>query len=246
MRGVRPICVVGSCDYPTSGGWALCAPCAGALARDLAEIPALVADVEATLARQTGLAGRYGPRSACPPLAYDPRASAALGALKAVLVGWVRVLAEEDPGTAWPADTAAACAAWLGIRVGELRVHPAAGDIVGEISAAAGSCWRAIDRAPTLWFAGACACTAAMYVRPEALAVTCRVCGACYPMAGRRRDLLESARDYRLTIPELGRALLIPAATLRSWHHRGRLAPHGEAAGVATYRIGDVLDLLTV
>jgi len=237
-------CPVPRCELFASE-WGVCRSCAGALARDLGSVPSLVADVEATLARQTGQAPRYGPRSTCPPLAYDPRASAALGALKAVLVGWVRVLAE-DTTEDWPADTAAGCASWLLVRVPRLRVHPAAGDVVAEVSERVGACWRAIDRAPALWFAGPCTdCDAPMYTRPEALIVVCRLCAASYPTEGRRRFLLESARDYRLTIPELGRALLVPAATLRSWHRRGRLSPDGEADGQVTYRIGDVLDLLT-
>jgi hypothetical protein len=220
------------------------------LARDLAVIPALAVQVDVTISRQGATAGSGGARSAVRPVPFDVRASAALGDLKAILVGWVRVFAEG--GTDWPVDSVGACADWLGRRVADLRVHPAAGEIVTEVGTATAACWWAIDRAPELSFAGACVeCAAPLYVAAGAAVVRCPTagCAASYDLTGRRAFLLDAARDYVLTAAELRRAL--PAwgaplndSTLRSWRARGRLRPAGEVAGRAVYRIGDVLDLL--
>ena len=81
---------------PTADNARLCAACTAEVRQALASIPDLAAELETTLSRQTAGQQRHGGRSADKPLAYDVGASEALGALRACVVGWVRVLAEEE------------------------------------------------------------------------------------------------------------------------------------------------------
>lgn len=245
-----PRCPVAGC-LQSAGDWTICRPCVADLTADLAALPELLAEVRTTLARQGVQGARAGSRGADGPLPYDPRASAVHGGAVAVLVGWVRVLAE-DTDLIWPADTPAACALWLGAHIHLIRVHPAAGDITGEIAASVGSCRRVVDRPPQRLFAGPCTrCHTPMYARPGQPTVACPTCRTPHDVADARAAMLEGARDQLLSIPEMLRALPflvghdLNDATLRQWHHRGRMLPHGVTrAGRHTFRVGDVLALL--
>lgn len=133
-------------DGAPTPDWTICRPCAADLERALAETPALVEELDLTLTRQTGTGHGVGARSSEHPVVFDPRASAVLGDLRAVLVGWVRDL-EPDP-TYHPADTVGAMARWMLGRRGQVVVHPAAGDIVTELLEVTRRGWRLIDLAP--------------------------------------------------------------------------------------------------
>lgn len=243
-------CPVPGCDRYASE-WLVCRSCAARLGRDLSAIPALVDQVSLTLARQSGSAPRSGARSTEEPLVYNLAASEALGSLKAVLVGWVRDLVEHGAHP-WPADSEAACARWLLLRVAVLRMHPAAGEIVAEVGETTSRCWRVIDRPPNLWFAGPCeGCGRDLYAEAGAITATCSACGGRHEVLARRAYLLDAARECELTMADLLRVLPqwlgapLNDSTLRSWRRRGRVLPRGlTLAGRETFRVGDVLDLI--
>jgi hypothetical protein len=84
----------------------VCTSCETRLAVALGDVPALVDELDTTLARQ-GRGGKgvgYVHSSPTRPLPYDPKASDAAGHLKAVLVSWVRLVQEDRDGFEQAAD----------------------------------------------------------------------------------------------------------------------------------------------
>jgi hypothetical protein len=89
-----PVCRVPSCDRPVADAW-VCQHCAHNLERALGDIPAVVHQLNLTLAKQTRYADRNERGGNEQPLPMDPQASDAASELRAHLVGWVRLVAEE-------------------------------------------------------------------------------------------------------------------------------------------------------
>jgi hypothetical protein len=81
-------CHVASCDRPVTDAW-VCARCAHDLERALGDIPAVVHQLNLTLAKQTRYADRNERGGNEQPLPMDPLASAASSELRAHLVAWV-------------------------------------------------------------------------------------------------------------------------------------------------------------
>src|SRR5690606_9602897 len=139
----RSPCPVEPCDRPMPGSRVICGACEADIARALAAVPGLTADLDVTLARQTSrtTAGR----SAVVPLPFDPRASEAAYVLRSTLAGWVRALRDQNPDgdDDPPDDTPPAMAAWLSQRLQRLVRHPAAPEAHGEITEAVRAAQRA-------------------------------------------------------------------------------------------------------
>lgn len=76
---------------PTGDGAQLCLACSADLTQVLAELPALLDDVDLTLSRQSAQGQRHGGRSSEKALPYDVRASETLGDARVKLAGWVQV-----------------------------------------------------------------------------------------------------------------------------------------------------------
>lgn len=252
-------CPVDECTRPSHDGWTICTHHSWTLERDLGDIPALAEQLDITVSRQTASGARNGARSTERPLAFNYGASEAMYALRNTLVGWVRDL---DPaGADWPADTVPALAMWLLARMGRLRTHPAAEEVVGEVCAAVRECWRAIDRAAERMYAGQCGaagpegeCVEPLYARPDRAAVDCRACGATHLIEERRAKILAELADRLLTAREIARLAAWSGEhpdtartekLLSVWVARKRLAPHGvDLHGRPTYRFGEVRVML--
>jgi hypothetical protein len=71
-----PTCRVPSCDRPVADAY-VCARCAHDLERALGDIPAVVHQLNLTLAKQTRYADRNDRGGSAHPLPLDPAASAA-------------------------------------------------------------------------------------------------------------------------------------------------------------------------
>src|SRR5690606_20494272 len=112
-------CPVETCDRPMPGSRAICGACEADIARALASVPGVCADLDVTLARQTSRT-TAGKTSAVVPLPYDPRASEAAWVLRSTLAGWVRQLQDAKPEDG-PAGTPQSIAAWLTQRLQRLR-----------------------------------------------------------------------------------------------------------------------------
>jgi hypothetical protein len=87
------ICRVSSCDRPVAEGF-VCSRCAHDLERALGDIPAVVHQLNLTLAKQTRYADRNERGSSEQPLPMDPLASAATSDLRHHLCNWVSIVAE--------------------------------------------------------------------------------------------------------------------------------------------------------
>jgi hypothetical protein len=253
-----PVCRVPSCDHPVTDAW-VCARCAHQLERALGDIPAVVHQLNLTLAKQTRYADRAERGGNEQPLPMDPQASAAASELRAHLVGWVRLVAEER-GWALPEDTLDSMSRWMLHHTEWLRHHQAGHDCVEELTGDMRVARRVIDRPPDRWYAGPCTalmpdgypCNADMYAQADKGNVGCPDCGAIYDVAKRRTWLLAEAEDTLATTTEVCRALTtlagveLTAASIRGYVHRGQLAAHGIRDGKQTFRLGDVVGLVMV
>lgn len=242
-------CPVETCDRPMPGSRVICGACEADIARALASVPGVCADLDVTLARQTSrtTAGR----STVVPLPFDPRASEAAWVLRSALAGWVRQLQEHHPEP-WPAGTPQDMAAWLAQRLQRLAAHPAAPEAHGEICGAVRAAQRAVDRPAERQFAGRCpGCGAALYARPGAAQVRCRDCDAQpLDVETQREAMLAAIADQLMTAVQAADVLTrlaapLPADTVRHWARGGRLIAHGhDAGGHALYRVSEVRELL--
>lgn len=242
-----PLCAAG-CGRPAHDA-PVCPACGADTAAALAEVPALSGELDVTLARQAVLSDRTdGARAAETPLPYHPAASEALGELRATLVGWTRLLAEES-GLELPGDEVAAMSRWLFARSGRLRHHPAGGEAAGEITAAVGRARRVIDRPAPSTHHGVCRdCETALYGRTNAYAVVCRNCGEVNDAAERRADMLTRLDNWLAPVPEIARLLAhleVPVATSTMYDYAAqrRILAKGHTGQQPMYRIGDVLDV---
>jgi hypothetical protein len=96
------------CGHRMAVGRAVCRPCEDALVRDLDDVPSLTVHLDLAEARQTRMGDGGGGKSAETGLAWDDRACRAQGHLRAVLVGWVRVL-QAGANHAYAGPTCLAC-----------------------------------------------------------------------------------------------------------------------------------------
>jgi hypothetical protein len=197
-------------------------------------------------------------------LPYNASASDLAHALDNTIITWHNVIAEDNPHLRRTATTTEQAAAWLANVPTALATHEAARDMHDEITAIVGAVERMVDRRADRAYLGTCGewiddgdgefdchqCNGQLYARPNAPTVTCRVCGTRFDVANRRAWMLTDAEDQLLTAIDCARALAglgnaVSVDTIRTWSHRGRIAPHGHTtAGRPLYRVGDVLDLM--
>lgn len=167
------------CGVPVKDDAYACAACTSKVQLALSQVPALVRDLETTRTRQSRIGGRgigVVSRDAGRPLPWDQRASAALDALRVVLVGWARVVLDErGPAPAGPAcvlcshpscehsrsgpppvDSPDGLAAYLARHLAWLRHHPAVAELVRDIDQVVRRGRHVTDRAPDRVYAGTC------------------------------------------------------------------------------------------
>lgn len=250
-----------ACARPVADNAHLCAACTDRLARDLCAIPSLAVELVTTRLRQsrtggaaTGVLSRAYER----PLPWNDHAADVADALRATVVGWVRVVVEERGG-AWPEDTMPALAAHLLVAVEWLRHHPDAAEAADEIGDAVKRAYRAVDNAPGRLYIGPCdpraefgesVCPTDLYAREGSLESTCPTCDLIWNVENRRAYLVGQAGDQLVTAADLSRFLSIygeplTAERIRKWSSRGLLKAHGKTPdGRATYRVDEVTALL--
>lgn len=248
MSTVCPVC-----ERPVTGS-VLCQVTTTDLSRRLAEVPAVVAELEITFTRQSVTsAGRDGGKSAETPLPYGAAASDAVRQLTDVLRTWARAI-DPDLSRTCSAVTAAT---HLRRRINQVRQHAMAEKIYDQVTAAIAHAYEVIDREPDLVPAGQCGadlpdgtrCEETLYGDPARSTVRCDVCGTSRDLD--QAWMLEGARELEWTATEI--AAVTPGVTasmVRGYARRGRLIQRGTVKlgpdrRVPTYRVGDVLDLLT-
>jgi hypothetical protein len=147
-----PVCRVTSCDHPVTDAW-VCARCAHQLERALGDIPAVIHQLNLTLAKQTRYADRNERGGSEQPLPMDPLASAATSELRHHLCNWVSIVAETrglplpaaaiyHPGGEPGMDT---LARWMLAHVEWLRHHEHGHVAVEELTGDMRTARRVID-----------------------------------------------------------------------------------------------------
>ena len=245
----------------------VCSRCWEAVTKDLAEIPALVSELDVTLAKQAVTGESFGRSSSTHPLPVNAAALDASVALDEVLAGWVRLFAQDPPPDPQnPAQdrpvrpsgylrtpqspTAAHRAVWLLGRSERIRHHDQAAYFLRAIGHAVGRIRLVVDLPPSRVYAGPCDdCRNDLYVTAGEAFVVC-LCGARYDVHERRAWLRDSVEDMLAAAPEISRALTtldvpVTEASIRGYAHRGQLsAKNTNHKGQPMYRVGDVLDLV--
>jgi hypothetical protein len=179
------------CTRPVADLALACTSCAGRLARALGDVASLTEDLDDAITRQTRTSSGIGvaSRSADRPLPWDQNASLAASTLRNTLSTWTRLVAEER-GRELPADTMPAMAAVLLGQLEWIRHHPAAAEVVDEITYAVEEARRAVDLTPNSSTflvgpcpeddeAGACPGQVRAYIPRQLDREAKMACGAC-------------------------------------------------------------------
>jgi hypothetical protein len=249
-----------ACERPMPSGdqRLACQGCWNRLERDLAQMPALLDELDATLARQGVTGSRNGGRGSEKPLPYDLGASTAHQLLVETLAPWVRLGLEAHPDAAWTEMTTPRALARALLRLhGWLQTTEDGHLAVDEIRYAVHQAERAIDVHEERVYAGPCtadvegeACPADLYAKRGAEVVRCRTCGTEWDVHARHEYLVELARDRLVTTTEACRAVKtytsghLTPELVRQWKRRGRAVPHShDGDGRDLWRLGDLVDL---
>lgn len=229
----------GCAPYPAPQGQFICKNCLQGLRRDLGDVPALIDDLHTTLSRQDAIGAPSGRRASESSLPWKETASEALWVLIDTVMSAVREFF--DPGVPFP-DAPIAAARWLLSNASHVATHPESGRVVGEVSAAVGLAYEAIDRPPDRLLAGQCSanteqgeCPEFLYAQLDsdgnAVRITkCRACGTEHRTEDRRARMVAYAAEMQLpAFMALRWALLllgksIPRGTWDGWVARGRIA----------------------
>jgi hypothetical protein len=233
-------CPVG-CDVPAPDDLTICRPCLADIRQALAELPALVDHLHATLAREVGRGAQNGGRAAEKPLPYDVRASR---------VGWIRDL-EENPER-HPKDTLPSMSRWLLRRIEAIGTHAAAEEIHREIVGGTARGWKAVDSPPERVYLGPCNCGTELHALPGATAATCRDCSLVHDVTERREHMVAAMRDRLFTGAEIARLATHLGGSIdrdrcrkliKVWATRKLIVAHGSSAsGDPLYPFGETLD----
>lgn len=253
------------CGRPTRQGHVVCETCLTDLERALGDVPWLDSELEVTITRQKGVdyrrvgGGKGGRKPAEAPSPANWGASEARTHLRALLVSWTLLCAEEGvrrKGGAddLPADELGALSRWLMTRVDGLGLHDAGPDAVDEITSAVAHCHRLIDRPADRQYLGTCeVCAGRLYARPGSAWATCYDCHATTNAEVVRKNLLEELDDRLCTAAEIARLSTylglradreVVRKRINQWSSRGVIAEHPGVTDEVTFRFGEVYAML--
>lgn len=225
----------------------VCVGCRLTLETALAQLPALICELETTAARQNVQGQHDGRGSVEKPLPLHVGAMEALRHIRAVIVSWSALVHEEKPAPLPSDTTPQGLAPWLGEHCGWLSRHPAALDIVDEITGAHDRALIVIDNQDQPIYWGPCTCGADLYGLHDATSICCSGCRSEYDATARRAHLLTAAEDRLATTTEIEHLTAqlgqrVPAGTIRQWAARGQMLAHStDSTGIPLYRVGDVV-----
>jgi hypothetical protein len=245
---------------PTPNNMVICPTCEETLDRNLGELDALLEDLDVALTRQarkrpTSGTGERDDR----PLPFELGASKAAGELKAVLVGWARLVSEEREVDLTCRDTSQSIASWLMHHTHWLACHPAAADAWCEIITAVNTIRRVIDSPETKRFIGPCGyvfegveCTDTLWAVDGSETARCRTCGTIWDARERMLDALANATRVAQDATTLSRSftlrgIAIDSLRIRNWARptRGLLTAHGiSERGKPAYIVAHVARLI--
>ena len=217
-----------SCSAATPDGLP-CFDCVNRLLSDLRTIGELwPAILERRVTGDKGPIGKGGSVGLSP---IPDKRKEAMDGVRNTLGTWMR-----DLGADVPDDVTAWCE-WLVRHVPEMRSHPAAGELIEDIS----SCWHTVTRLVDIpadkVLVGFCPICAGetvewLYAEPTAVQVVCRRCKAVgvesvYDVEVSRAQMLEQAKPYRGTPVEVARLVGVGVGTIRAWIRKGWLTRDG-------------------
>lgn len=203
-----------------------CFNCVNRLLGDLRTIAELwPAILERRVRGEAGPIGKGGSRGLS---AIPEKRRADIDAVRNTLGTWMREFEADVP------DDVPAWCEWLVRRVPEMRSHPAADELIQDVSGAWHTVNRLVDIPPDRVLVGICPVCAGddvewLYAEPGDAQVVCRRCKAAgidspYDVAESRRRMLEDAKPYRGTPVEVSRLVGVKTKTLRDWMRKGWLA----------------------
>ena len=235
----------------------VCHACVTVLERDLAEVRALMGELDTTASKQAriGGGGKGAPARERSPINWGGVEAADV--LTNVLTTWARDVAEVGFLAAHSTNPGWAASRILLNHIDAIRRHPAANELFDQIIDAIKQARRAIDRPADRVYLGQCmvetpdedgrqvTCLAELFARPQASEVVCRVCSAEHPVAERRAWLMQRAKDMIVTVKEAATfigevgGIKVSQSSIRGYLHRGRIAYRpGVTNGI---RLGDLL-----
>jgi hypothetical protein len=210
------------CDRPADG-WIVCKTCADALVATLAEMPWMLEELDTVITQQTKYTDASG-KSAESPLVFNIKAADSKASLINELDTVARVIAGANR---WKRTytTAAGCAAWLERSISAIRLHPAGGQMVDDISSWYAACLWVIDRPAQRQYLGDHAdvgsvievelrsyevspiaheqCPGRIYGRAGKPEARCDTCGATYAAESLRDRLLHQLDGKLCTAAEI-------------------------------------------
>ncbi len=243
---------------PTLNNAVICQKCEDKLDRALGDLGSLLEDLDVTLTRQARKRPAPGNHERDDrPLPYELGASRVAGDLKAVLVGWARLVSEEREIALTCRDESGSIADWLMHHVHFLACHDAAADAYAEIIGAVGQIQRAIDRAPDRKLLGPCGsdidgvvCDETLWIIDGAQTAHCRTCGTTWDARERILDALANATTVAQDATTLSRSFSLEGVALdteriKKWRQRGHLTAAGTSpSGRPAYIVAHVARLV--
>lgn len=247
------------CARPMADTAYVCPACAAGLRRALGEVASVAGEHAAAIYRQARL-GDGGPGGG-EQLPYSPEAAEQTWVAVNTLTTWARHIAEERGLALRPAPGTHPMAWLVGWIVGQLdwlRHRPEAAEAWDELHDACRVAVAAVDRPAARWYAGRCwtvgedgrKCEQDLYVRTGAETVRCTTCRSEHDLVARKNWLIHHAWETLATADEIARVLAacgyeVTPSMVRGYAYRNRLTARGaDGRGRATYRLGDVAELL--
>lgn len=265
------ICAATGCGYPTRDHL-LCTVCQDTLARDLTDLPDLLADLDLTLAK-LGVTNLAKTRTSSRALPYDERASDVAHTTHQAIAEWI----DQIIGDTETPPTSEASADWLAARRYRIIDHPKADQACDTFATIRTEILRVTDRPPAKVYAGICGslttptlnpgdgyarggighyrCDEPLYAWPDAPTVRCRGCSTIHDVQTRRDNMLTHLDTMLFTAAEIaGMGTYLGELTggrerarklINKWHQRGRLAAHGtNPNGTPTFLFGETMAMI--
>lgn len=260
------LCTVANCGRPATE--VICPACVADLVTALRELafsvngngarrPGLLADLQDAVTRQAKLGNTHGKSTSTePPLPFHIAASELAWEARNTIGTWARDFAEIHTHllTSWTSETEAA--EWMARFPALLAMHPAADEMLDEVTDVAARVRRMVDSAPDRRYLGRCGvvtegveCTDSLFGAIHRDTVLCHTCGSEHDAHARWSQIQDRVRGYLATASEIAELIAplfgarVNVNTVRTWALRGRIATRGHNAGaVPLHLVGEVLD----
>jgi hypothetical protein len=228
------LCGDGRCDVPLYDGFTLCETHAGHLARDLAAVGDVWANLRVTIRRQdaTSLAIGGGATGSRPCMNIDAHDKGET--LASVLNGWAGSLA-----LGYRIRSATAAAQFLTEHLRLIVKEDWAGDLAQELAESLADCRRATDRALEVISLGVCGfgeCPGIVTAIVGSHVGKCRECGAMWDVHERQQWMISQAwhaeGSLRLIVSALRASgqISMTYEALKKWGQRDKLYGHCDVA----------------